>query len=155
MYDETDFLLSSRSELIQPDGWAVPTEKFWIENGFSQEKSETYGLPIVSILNDFLAALENAEYLVAYNINFDDKVVNAELIRYNLPQIRGVHKVCTMQSATDYCEIPGNFGNYKWPNLTELHTKLFGVGFDGAHDALVDVKACAKSFFMLKEKGVV
>ena len=32
--------------------------------------------------------------------------------------------------------------------------QLFGVGFDGAHDALVDVKACAKSFFALKNTSV-
>ncbi|MBI9068503.1 MAG: 3'-5' exonuclease [Salinivirgaceae bacterium] len=155
MYDETGFLLSSRSELIQPDEWEVPTDKFWLDNGFSQEKNLTYGLPVVPVLNDFLAALEKSKYLVAHNINFDDKVVSAELIRYSLPQISGVQKIYTMQSSTDYCEIPGQFGNYKWPNLTELHHKLFGVGFDGAHDALVDVKACAKSFFALKEKGVV
>jgi DNA polymerase III epsilon subunit-like protein len=155
MYDKTGFLLCSRSELIKPDGWKVPSEKFWMDNGFSQERSETYGLPIASVLSDFLEALSHAEYLIAHNINFDDKIVSAELIRYHLPPIKNVQKICTKESSTDYCALPGNFGKYKWPNLTELHNKLFGVGFDGAHDALVDVKACAKCFFALKEKGVI
>jgi len=60
-----------------------------------------------------------------------------------------------MKESTDYCKIRNNWGSYKWPSLIELHTKLFDEGFDGAHDALADVKACAKSFFELKEREVI
>lgn len=59
-----------------------------------------------------------------------------------------------MESSTNFCAIPSNWG-LKWPTLTELHTKLFKEGFDGAHDALDDVKACARSFFELTKMGVI
>jgi len=32
---------------------------------------------------------------------------------------------------------------------------LFGTGFEGAHDALADVKACADCFFELKKRKVI
>lgn len=40
----------------------------------------------------------------------------------------------------------------KWPTLQELHTFLFGVGFEGAHDALVDVRACAKCYWEIQRR---
>ena len=53
-----------------------------------------------------------------------------------------------------FCKIPGKYG-YKWPTLSELHLKLFDFDFEGAHDALLDVKACAKCLFELERKKVV
>jgi hypothetical protein len=49
--------------------------------------------------------------------------------------------LCTKQLSTEYCNLPGKYaGKPKWPTLQELHTHLFGKGFDGAHDALADVQ---------------
>ena len=63
-------------------------------------------------------------------------------------------KICTMEMSTDYCELPGPYG-YKWPSLSELHYKLFNEYFDEAHDAAVDVRACANCFFELKDRGII
>ena len=60
-----------------------------------------------------------------------------------------------MQSSTNYCAIPGFYGNYKWPTLDELHRKLFNTGFEDAHDASVDINATAKCFWELKRRGVI
>ena len=54
-----------------------------------------------------------------------------------------------MLNTTKLCKIPGKYG-YKWPTLSELHMFLFGNGFEGAHDALNDVLACAACYFELK-----
>ena len=59
-----------------------------------------------------------------------------------------------MQTTTNFCQIPGPYG-YKLPTLTELHQKLFDTLFNGTHDALCDVSACAKCFFELKKRGVL
>mgnify|MGYP000730892693 CR=1 FL=1 len=37
----------------------------------------------------------------------------------------------------------------------ELHQKLFGEGFEGAHHALADVRACARCYFELVRLGVL
>ena len=59
-----------------------------------------------------------------------------------------------MQSATDYCQLPGRYG-YKWPKLSELHQKLFDKDFDNAHNALADVEAMVKCFFEMKSRGIL
>jgi hypothetical protein len=60
-----------------------------------------------------------------------------------------------MELSTEILKLPNPRGGYKWPNLTELHTYLFGKGFDGAHDAMADVKACANCFFELKKRKLI
>ncbi|RLD79235.1 MAG: 3'-5' exonuclease, partial [Bacteroidetes bacterium] len=42
-----------------------------------------------------------------------------------------------------------------WPNLMELHKKLFGHGFEEAHNAAADIGATANCFWKLKELGVI
>lgn len=43
------------------------------------------------------------------------------------------------------------FGGYKNPNLQEAYKHFFGVEFEGAHDAMADVRACRDVFFKLNE----
>jgi DNA polymerase III alpha subunit (gram-positive type) len=59
-----------------------------------------------------------------------------------------------MQAATEFCRLPGPYG-YKWPRLSELHTKLFGVDFDKAHDASVDINATEKCFWAMRKLGLI
>ncbi len=49
----------------------------------------------------------------------------------------------------------GKGGKYKWPTLAELYDKLFGEGFDEAHNAAADVAATARCFFELLRLGVI
>ena len=58
------------------------------------------------------------------------------------------------EATTEYCQLPGKYG-YKWPTLSELHIKLFGEDFEGGHDALEDVKACAKCLFELQNRQLI
>ena len=49
------------------------------------------------------------------------------------------------------CQLPGKFaGKFKWPNLQEAHQHAFGKPFDGAHDAMADLRACKDVYFWLK-----
>ena len=57
-------------------------------------------------------------------------------------------------STTKFCNIQGSRGP-KWPKLQELHTVLFGVPFEEAHDALVDVRATAKLLEYLVTNGYI
>ena len=155
LYDEKGVAINKRCELIKPNGWTMPTEKFWIDNGYSHEKNLKFGIPIEYILPDFADKILKADYLVSHNMWFDEKIMAGEFIRLKAVVGKRIDKLCTKELSTDFCKLPGNYGKYKWPTLTELHTKLFGVGFDGAHDALADVEACARSLFQLKNLGII
>jgi len=88
-------------------------------------------------------------------MNFDEKVIGAEFLRCKMENaLIQKKRICTMVSSTDFCGIDGPYG-YKWPTLTQLHEKLFGLGFNEAHDASVDMNATAKCFWELRRLGVV
>lgn len=154
LYDKDENLINERCELIKPDGWEVPKEKFFIDNNMSTERCEEFGIPLNEVVSDLVKDIEKSQYMIAHNMKFDINVLGAELLRLKVKAANKTQKVCTMMESTNYCKIPGYRG-YKWPTLTELHVKLFGEEFKGAHDALDDVKACAKSFFELKKLGQI
>jgi len=113
------------------------------------------GVALKSVLTAITPHIEKASVLVAHNVEFDERILGAELLRAGSPNIvEAKERRCTMQAATDYCRLPGQYG-YKWPSLHELHMTLFGQPFEGAHDALVDACACARCYFELKRLRVM
>jgi len=153
-YDGEGNLLTSVNTIIKPEGFAIPADASRI-HGITTERAQAEGKELALVLRDFKAQLDRAKFLVAHNMSFDEKIVGAELLRNNLPDIpASKYKICTMHSTTEYCAIPGPRG-YKWPKLTELHQKLFGADFEGAHDASSDVAATAKCFWELKRRGLI
>jgi DNA polymerase-3 subunit epsilon len=143
-------LILKHSELIKPDGWEIPKEKFWIDNGYSTEKNEAIGVPMSLALWNFIMAARECTMMAAHNIQFDYNVLGAEMIRYNMGVGRKLEQFCTMEQGTAICKIPSSRG-YKWPTLMELHKYLYGEEFKGAHDALADVEACARCYFRMME----
>jgi DNA polymerase III epsilon subunit-like protein len=154
VYDENGILIKEESVLIKPEGWTIPKEKFFIDNNMSTERCEESGLPLESVLKKLIIDMEKSKYLIAHNMAFDINVLGAEFLRKGVKAENKLNKFCTMKESTNICKIP-KFNGYKWPTLTELHKFLFNEGFEGAHDALDDVKACAKSFFELKKRGLI
>ena len=152
--DDDGTIVRERTTLIRPEGWVVPKEKFFIDNNMSTERCEAEGRSIKLVLNTFLQDQLQCQQQAAHNMSFDYNVVGAELIRAGMKYSDDIISICTMQRSTDYCRIKGPYGN-KWPTLVELHRKIFNEDFDGAHDALHDVKATAKCYFALKKIGVI
>src|SRR5690606_35082396 len=61
---------------------------------------------------------------------------------------------CTEVTA-ELLKLPGGRGGrFKLPNLTELHSYLFGVPFAEAHNATADVEATTRCFFELVRRNV-
>jgi len=167
VYDKKGKMISERCELIKPDGWTIPTVEeltkegnknpnFFVENNMSTERCEKEGVELKKLIKDFVKEVDNSDYLIAHNMKFDEMIIGCEMVRTNLKFKEEPRKMCTMQESTNYCKMkPFRYGTYKWPSLDELHNKLFDEGFDGAHDALADVKACARSFFELKDRKIM
>lgn len=152
--DEHGNVLQDRKFLVKPDGWVIPKEKFWIDNGFSTEQNELDGHELPELLDQFIIDYEQCQWLIAHNIGFDYPVLGAEMIRYKKRASVKLNRFCTMLATVNHCKIPGQYG-YKWPKLEELYTIVFGSSFEGAHDASNDVTACREVFFELKKKGII
>jgi len=150
-------IIDSFKSLIKPDGWEVPKEKFFIDNNMSTERCEAEGIPVFDALRRLQDCLKLASIKVAHNINFDNKIILKELeeakITHQLFQFK--KGFCTMATTTEFCKLPGRYGKPKWPKLLELHKILFGAEFDGAHDAMADVRATKDCFFELIKRGII
>lgn len=147
-----------KSYIIYPDGYIISDEVAKIHR-VTQERAMKEGVALKKVLDEFLEDVSKSEFLIGHNISFDENIVGAEILRQGMKDklevFLGVEKICTMKSSVNFCQIPSPRGSYKWPNLSELHNCLFKTGFDEAHDALVDVMACAKCFFELKRRDVI
>jgi DNA polymerase III epsilon subunit-like protein len=112
------------------------------------------GEPIFDVLQTFEKVIQKANFIVAHNISFDEKVVGAEFIRNGMSNsFEGKNKICTMERTTYFCAIQSPNGGYKWPTLSQLYFKLFGNIFEDAHNAASDTEATAKCFWELKRIG--
>lgn len=150
LFWEDGTTIDKKCELIKPDGWKIPTAKFWQDNGFFTEINEEHGVPIQSMLIQFKQVAEAADTIVSHNLGYDYPITACEMFRYGVKLDKKPKKFCTKLASTDVCKIPGYKGRYKWPTLQEAHKILFGKDFDGAHDAGADVGACKAVYLRLK-----
>jgi len=154
LYDRNGNKISGGDYIVKPEGYSIPTDASRI-HGISTERAIKEGHALKDVLLNFQTLIEQADYLVAHNMSFDEKIVGAEFLRNKMADsIAPKKKICTMQSTTNFCAITGSYG-YKYPKLSELHYKLFKTGFDEAHNAAVDINATAKCFWELKRLGKI
>jgi DNA polymerase III epsilon subunit-like protein len=146
IYDEAGKHISSECYIIRPDGYTIRPEVTRI-HGISHTHAEQHGIPFDVIIDRLACALPRVKRIVAHNISFDDRVVQAELYRYCdtevkkkvMTQWREKQKLCTMLRGTK----PGE----KWPKLVDLYKRYFGgAPSEEMHRADADVRACARIY---------
>lgn len=149
LIDEAGTILDSRSNHIIPVGFEIPKTEFHIKNNLTYEICSK-GEPLHQELDKLLEAIESCDMVVAHNMSFDYYIIASEIYKLNIDKkISKKPKICTMRSTTEFVGIKNQYG-FKFPKLEELHMKLFGKSFDGAHDALADVKATYRCLMQLK-----
>ena len=126
-------------------------------HGISKAIYEKFGVSRITALAAFHGLVTAADVLIGHNIEFDLKMLKIAYARAGkvekfTSEVASKSQFCTMQSTTDIVKIPGRRG-YKWPKLQEAYKALVNPqGFEGAHDAMADVKACRQVFYMLKKE---
>ncbi len=155
LHDNTGKLIENKNFIVKPEGYTIPYNAEKI-HGISTERAEKEGHDLQAVLDEFNKDLVRSTYNVGHNIGFDVNIVAAEYHRKTVnTTITELATIDTKDVSTQFCAIPGGRGGkFKWPTLTELHTKLFGAPFEDAHDAAYDVDATAKCFFALITKDV-
>ena len=154
MHDDDGAQIQSRNYIIKPDGFVIPAEVARI-HGITTQRAIDEGYPLDGVLRELAQAVTAADFLVAHNIGFDEKIVGAEFLRNGFKNyLEGKSKICTMRCGTEYCAIENRYG-YKWPKLSELHCHLFGTNFIDAHNAATDIMITAKCFWEMRRRGIV
>ncbi|MGI9502100.1 MAG: 3'-5' exonuclease [Geminicoccaceae bacterium] len=104
------------------------------------------------------------EVIIAHNADFDRGIMEIALNRASIPipwNCSLQNWFCTMKASESHCRIPATEkqiragfkkrGEFKQPKLEEALEILTGKKMVGAHDALADVRACAKVYDWLKK----
>ena len=125
-----------------------------------KQKSPDKIVDIATGLHEFMIDFMNCDYIVAHNIDFDKKMILAELKR--LGRTDDFHKVlhkqkyvCTLMETIHICKLEAinKLGNiyFKFPKLIETYEKLFGYipSIDKLHNSLIDVVICLRIFSKL------
>lgn len=153
--------LAIHNALIRPDGWEISAEVSAI-HGITHERAMDEGIPEAAAVEIYLAEVRCAVLRAAHNIAFDDRLMRIAMLRMGMTKeaIREVEdrqKFCTMQAATPIVKCPptdkmkaAGFHKFKSATMTECVRFFFGEALDGAHDALVDVRACARVYWHLQ-----
>ena len=154
--DDKGNKINTGDYIIKPSGFIIPEQAASI-HGISTEKAIAEGTFFDEVIDLFLKDYAQADCIVGHNISFDQKVLEAELIRMGRQDaVVPKQYICTMKGSVNYCKIPGRNGiKYKYPNLQELHKALFGSVFENAHNSASDIAATEKCFWEMKKRGWV
>lgn len=148
--DDNDYNVAEIYDVIvKPEGFIIPKESSDI-HGVTHEMAVEKGVPLMEVLNQFKSALEKAHTLVAHNLDYDLLVMRGEFYKAGVQGKKIPNHFCTKEASTNLCKIPGNYGKFKWPTLTEACQILLGYTFD-AHNSKNDTQACLKLFKYLQQ----
>ena len=138
----------------------IPADAIAI-HGISNKQMMEEGVDAKFVFNEFMTDVMQSTYIVAHNSSFDVMVLRAELYRQKMfkeiNQLAKSIKICTMKHGVEICKIKMKSMRtgkemFKWPSLTELHTKLFHQELqeDKLHDALADVMVCLRCYWKMR-----
>lgn len=152
------FLFDQHGALIE-EYYSVIKQKYKVPaaaeriHGISKEVSLVSGRELSDVLEKTLTVIYNSSVVVAHNLEFDLKILQACYVQngYAVP-FTNHQKICTMKSTVDYCAIPRGRG-FKYPRLEELAEAAFPYGhrLEGAslHNSKVDAELTAMCYFKL------
>jgi DNA polymerase III subunit epsilon len=154
--DEIDYY----SELIRPDGWAIPDDTVKI-HGITTEHALEHGVPEVEPARWFYKTAVQADRVVGFSVDFDIRIMRIAMKRAGIP---GEHlekfsvmiktkKYDIKHKCTPICRLPptpkmmaSGRKTYKDPTLKEAVKGVLGEEMADAHDARADVLATKRIY---------
>lgn len=152
------------NHIIRPDGWTIPDETIEI-HGITNEYAQEHGEPFAAVVDKFIQDCADAELICGHNIYFDVSIVKANILRElgreyydamgaDAALFKG-KRIDTMRPTMQWVDARNAAGRVKFPRLSELYAKCFNGETFNAHNALDDVKACARCLPVIAELGLV
>ena len=172
---ETGSVESMSDYIVKVDDSVVLDGQSAEIHGITNLISKTQGVSIEKVLETFTQECENADLIVAHNLDFDKNMLLKEwydliscddktkVHQFTNPYIKfkktisKVKKLCTLKSNIQRVNkkaISKKDGKeyVKWPTLEELHTHLFNEDLSDVnlHNALVDTMICARCWYNIE-----
>lgn len=176
-HQEQPYIVQLAAELTDDDGEPISGFSFIVDPGISNgvfipdrasdvhgitnERAVQFGVSADFALSAFTHLYQRADIVCAHNIKFDRGVMEAAIARH-YGKVMPLRKTlfCTMEAASPVINLPptermlaAGFTKPKPPKLEECIRHFFNEELDGAHDAMVDVRACRRVYFHLQTMG--
>lgn len=147
------------STLVKPYPGCIIGEEAFAAHGITIRKATEEGMDGKEAAERFFAMMFKAERAIGHNVTFDIRIMRIHAacavgFKWDCP----VPYVCTMRSASPIINLPptpkmiaAGFNKPKAPNLGECMKHFFNEDLEGAHDALVDVRACKRVFHAIQD----
>jgi DNA polymerase-3 subunit epsilon len=147
--EETGEVAEELGVIIKPDGWIIPEETTEI-HGITEEIAAAQGIPEQEALQMFIDLYRKCGLRVAHNTTFDNRLIRIALKRY-MPDLipdeewknRDLY-FCTLMKSRNI------MGGKSGHTLPEAYKFFTGKELEGAHNAMVDTKACMEIYFAIK-----
>jgi DNA polymerase-3 subunit epsilon len=139
------------------EGVSIPAKAAEV-HGITNKRAVEFGVSPEFALSAFTHLYQRSDLVIAHNIKFDKGVMETAISRH-YKKVMPLRKAlfCTMEEAKPIINLPptdrmraAGITGPKAPRLEECIRHFFGESLDGAHDAMVDVKACRRVYLHLK-----
>lgn len=158
--DEHGNTIDEWSTIVRPGVGAQFAPEAIAAHGITPERAMAEGIDLAVAWDRFAGLVGNAGGIVGHNVSFDLRIMRIASAKLGMEKWQSpVESRCTMRMATPILNLPptermlaAGFNKPKAPNLTECVRFFFNEDLDGAHDALVDVRACKRVYFAIKER---
>ena len=147
--------------IIKPDGWTISPENAAI-HGITHERAMDEGINEADAADLFLTMQAHGAVRVAHNESFDRRILRIAMTRAGIERdvIEATEQrrsFCTCNAATPLVNLPptekmiaAGINRPKSASLIECMAHFFNETLPGAHDALVDARACARLYGKLR-----
>ena len=156
--DERDVIRGEINLIVHDPAVAVPEGAANV-HGIKTEIAAQYGLPLVVVMATFNNLLKIADATVCHNAPYDLIVAKKAYYKLNRPHpFSEKPAMCTMEMLTDKMNLPPSqrmrdkgMTQPKPPSLMEAYRFVTGgLSFEGAHDAMADVRATLEIYKWIK-----
>lgn len=168
--EETGEDLQQMSMIILPDGWTIPDEVAAL-TGITTERAHAEGVPAEVVVGHFIDMWKESNLRCGHNESFDMRMLRIELMRHPLYSMESIGAppvpfadywktapaYCTQGNSVKILNLPptekmlkARRNHPKSPNLGEAYQFFTGKPLEGAHDAMVDVRAAKEVYYGIK-----
>lgn len=128
VYVDTDLEVQATHDIyVKPEGWRMQPGATAV-NGLTDDFLAEHGAPIGEVLDRYQEMILGGYIAVAFNAQFDCKVMRGELRRAGRDDLfERTANICVMRPLVGICRIPQKNGRgFKWPKLDEAcaHFKI-------------------------------
>jgi DNA polymerase-3 subunit epsilon len=171
--EETGDTLQQMNMIIRPEGWTIPDEVAAV-HGITTERAMAEGVAADQVVANFIEMWKEANLRAGHNESFDMRMLRIEIMRHATlsmetvgpgdgPEVpfadywKTAPAYCTQGNSVKILNLPptpkmvaARRKGPKSPNLAEAYKHFTGQDLEGAHDAMVDVRACKAVYYGIK-----